>query len=89
MGYLHKIGQRQLTSEEIDWLKTSINEIVGDNTEKIDIISNEIAYQVRFGNLQVSYQTGKTMTVKHGVNIALKKLRTGEWSRPTGMSRVA
>ena len=89
-GYLHRAGQRAIDELEANDLKVKIGQALKTSDEtQITRIANEIAYQVRFGNLQVSYQTGQVMTVKHGINIALKKLRSGEWNRPTGMLRAA
>lgn len=84
--YLNRQGQRPISHEQANWLKAEIVETVNPvDEEKTLDIANEIAYQVRFGNLQVSYKTRKPMSVKHGIHIALKTLRDGVWTRPNGM----
>ncbi|NQY42747.1 MAG: hypothetical protein HRT87_05320 [Legionellales bacterium] len=88
--YLTISGQRTIDESQAEDLKMEIgNTLKTSDDRQITKIANEIAYQVRFGNLQISYQTGQAMSVKHGINVALKKLREGEWSRPTGMSKAA
>ncbi len=87
--YLEGKGQRQLSDKQVSWLKESIGEIAGNDTDKIAGIANEIAFQVRFGNLQISYKTRQVMSVQHGLNVALMKLREGGWTKPSGMARAA
>ena len=88
--YLNGTGQREFSDDLKNWLQEKIDKTLETSDEELIFnIANEVAYQVRFGNLQVSYKTGQAMTVKHGCNIALKLLRENEWSRPTGMLRAA
>ena len=88
--YLNGTGQREFSDDLKNWLQEKIKETLGTSSEELIFkTANEIAYQVRFGNLQVSYKTGQEMTAKHGCNVALKLLRKNDWSRPTGMLRAA
>ncbi len=86
--YLTKGNQRSISSKQCDWLKGKVDEIISDS-EEAAIVMNEIAFQVRFGNLQRSYKTNREMTVQHALNVGVKTLREGVWSRPNGMPRVA
>ena len=86
--YLHGKGNRNFSYDLIDWVKNQISEILKTTDEKVILkTANEIAYQVRFGNLKISYKTGQEIGTKHGVAIALKILRSGNWTRPSGMPR--
>lgn len=73
-NYLSEGKQRPISSKQHDWLEAKVNGIISDSQEAA-IVMNEIAFQVRFGNLRRSYKTNREMTVQHALNVGIKILR--------------
>jgi DNA-binding Lrp family transcriptional regulator len=88
LPYLAASGNRPLAPHQAERLKMEVARLTQDADKQKQTI-NEIAYAVRFGNLQVSYQSHEAVSVEHALNIALKLLRENRWETPKGMRQAA
>ena len=83
--YLDGQGERAISPRDRRYVLDGIKHIGINDDDKRYKIANEIAYAVRFDSLKNSKVTGQEITVKHGLNIALKLLSQNNWERPIGM----
>lgn len=75
-------GGRPVHDFQLHRLRRRLEEIGHRGGENIRL-TNEIVHEIRFGSLKGGSQTGETLSVDHGLNIALKLVREGRWSKPT------
>lgn len=55
---------------------------------KLNILINEIIFEVRFGSLLFCNQTKERLHTNHAISIALKLVRDGRWTTPVLMKKI-
>lgn len=82
--YLRQEGPRAISSLDAERLEAFVNMLPVGVLKKRKLF-NEIAYEIRFGSLQKSNQTGQELSVSHALNIAKKLVRKNLWMTPVAL----
>ena len=62
----------------------------GGDKEEARNVAEHVIHAIRFGNLSnLSYKTGKTMTIPLATNVAIKLLRERRWENPKNVEGLA
>jgi len=82
--FVEQLGLRPISEFQYHRLRKSLGDI-GIPNEKINQITNEVIFEIRFGSLKKCYKTQVEMSIDHAINVALKILREGRWEQPHGL----
>ncbi len=62
-------------------------ESYGFESDKLNVLINEIVFEIRFGSLAKSQDQKDPLDIEMAVNIALKLVREGRWSTPSMLKK--
>lgn len=62
-------------------------ESYGYESDKLNVLINEIVFEIRFGSLVKSQDKKEPLDIEMAVNIALKLVREGRWSTPSMLKK--
>ena len=76
-------GQRMLDRKRLEMICYAALNFTGGDKEEARNVAEHVIHAIRFGNLSnLSYKTGKTMTIPLATNVAIKLLRERRWENP-------
>ncbi len=84
--YLHP-GERKLTEFQYHSLRKQLSQF-GYDPGKLNRLTNELIFEIRFGSLRQSNRNQATMSIEHGINIGIKLLRENRWRTPADMDNL-
>ena len=79
----YREGQRMLDRKRLEMICYAALNFTGGDKEEARNVAEHVIHAIRFGNLSnLSYKTGKTMTIPLATNVAIKLLRERRWENP-------
>lgn len=76
-------GKRSFTPFEFNRLKKALSRHYSDI--ELPKMINEVAYSIRFGDLEIQQGSNQPLEIHHAISIAIKLVREGRWQKPAGL----